>query len=128
MKLAHTRLLVGDVSACFRFYRDVLGLAVKFGTEQDTYTSFTSDQAALAIFDRAAMASAIRSEGLDAPVVDRVVLSFQVEDVDAEYLSLCARGAVPVHGATDQPEWGIRVAHFRDPAGNLVEIFEPLGS
>jgi lactoylglutathione lyase len=26
----------------------------------------------------------------------------------------------------NRPDWGIRTAHFRDPAGNLLEIYSPL--
>jgi hypothetical protein len=26
----------------------------------------------------------------------------------------------------DRPEWGIRVAHVRDPDGTLVEVNEPI--
>jgi predicted enzyme related to lactoylglutathione lyase len=31
MRLTHVRLLVDDFAACFRFYRDVAGLAPTFG-------------------------------------------------------------------------------------------------
>jgi len=27
---------------------------------------------------------------------------------------------------TEQKDWGIKVAHFRDPAGSLIEIYERL--
>ncbi len=27
---------------------------------------------------------------------------------------------------TEQKDWGIKVAHFRDPAGSLVEIYESI--
>jgi catechol 2,3-dioxygenase-like lactoylglutathione lyase family enzyme len=37
MRLTHIRLLVADYLACFRFYRDVMGLAVAWGDENGPY-------------------------------------------------------------------------------------------
>jgi lactoylglutathione lyase len=33
VRLTHVRLLVDDYDACFRFYRDMLGLEPTFGDE-----------------------------------------------------------------------------------------------
>ena len=40
MKLTHVRLLVDDAPACFRFYRDVIGLTPTWGTEAEGYADF----------------------------------------------------------------------------------------
>jgi catechol 2,3-dioxygenase-like lactoylglutathione lyase family enzyme len=40
MRLTHVRLLVDDFAACFRFYRDVVGLARTFGDETSGYADF----------------------------------------------------------------------------------------
>jgi predicted enzyme related to lactoylglutathione lyase len=56
---------------------------------------------------------------------DRSVVQLDVESVDATAAGLAARG-VEVTEPSDQPGWGIRVAHFRAPEGNLMERAEPL--
>jgi catechol 2,3-dioxygenase-like lactoylglutathione lyase family enzyme len=35
-------------------------------------------------------------------------------------------GAHVVAGPVDRSDWGIRVLYLRDPAGNLLELNEPL--
>ena len=44
-------------------------------------------------------------------------------DLDATFERLVAGGAEVVQEPTDQP-WGIRDCAFRDPAGNMIRIFE----
>jgi hypothetical protein len=49
-----------------------------------------------------------------------------VEDLDATVKKLRERGAQFVTEPKDQPNWGIRTAHLRDPDGNLIEINSPM--
>ena len=53
---------------------------------------------------------------------DEIILDFLVDDVDAEYPRLAALGVDLVLPPTTQP-WGNRSMIFRDPAGNLVNVF-----
>ena len=50
-----------------------------------------------------------------------------MEDVDAAYEALKARGVSLLRPPTDRP-WGLRTAHFADPEGNLWEIHQPIGA
>lgn len=127
-RLAYTRLLVDDYSACFRFYRDVLGLSPTFGDEESNYADFNTGDVTLALFSRAEMMEALGSEGRPGATSDGVDLIFRVDDVDASVKELEEGGVRMIAPATDHPEWGIRTAHFRDPAGTLLEIFTPLAS
>jgi uncharacterized glyoxalase superfamily protein PhnB len=54
-----------------------------------------------------------------------VILEFIVEDVDAEYERLRGRVAEFVTVPTTMP-WGNRALLFRDPDGNLVNLFTPV--
>jgi catechol 2,3-dioxygenase-like lactoylglutathione lyase family enzyme len=54
-------------------------------------------------------------------VDDGGILVLGVDDVDAALARLRAAGAEP-REVVERPEWGIRFAHARDPAGNLVEV------
>jgi catechol 2,3-dioxygenase-like lactoylglutathione lyase family enzyme len=51
-----------------------------------------------------------------------------VESVDAAYGELRAKGISFLAEPGDRSDWGIRVAHFRDPDGNLIEICHSLGA
>lgn len=118
MKLTHVRLLVDDAPACFRFYRDVMGFTPTWGTEAEGYADFdTGGGSTLAIFSRDAQADVVPLEERG----DRMMLIFGVEDLDAALAGLRERGAEP-GPVTDRPDWGIRFAHLRDPAGTLIEV------
>jgi predicted enzyme related to lactoylglutathione lyase len=123
-----TRLLVSDFAACYRFYRDVIGLEPGFGTEEDTYADFGTRATGISLFDAAEMAKAVGTTGLPPGAArhDGFCLVFGVADVDAAWGAMTAAGGAGVAGPTDHPDWGIRTAHLRDPDGNLVEINAPL--
>lgn len=131
MRLTHVRLLVSDHDACLRFYRDTLGFDLIMGGEDQVYSELKAgDGIILALFLRQAMSQAIGTQDLpaDASAQDRVVFTFEVESVDAAYERLRERGVEFVAAPKDRPEWMIRTAHFRDPAGNLIEINNPLAN
>ena len=128
MRLTHTRLLVTRFEACFEFYRDQLGLEVGFGNPGDVYADFKAGDAIIALFDRGLMAQAVGTTELpvDGQHQDRVVLSLGVDQVDETYGQLRERGVTFLNEPHDQPDWGIRVVHLRDPDGNLIELYNGL--
>jgi catechol 2,3-dioxygenase-like lactoylglutathione lyase family enzyme len=133
MSIDHMRLLVVNFAECFHFYRDMLGLKVHWGNENDTYASFTDQTGkvvTLALFARQAMAEALDLGYLpvDAVCQDRSMLIVSVEDVDAITERLQAQGVKFVAGPRDFPDWGIRSAYLRDPDGNLIELGSGLPS
>ncbi|MDT8863049.1 VOC family protein [Alkalihalobacillus sp. MEB130] len=123
MKLTHTRLLVNNYEACFHFYKNVLSFECTWGTEHSNYAQFQVGGTQLAIFDKKQMLEDLKESNdsaLDQPLHE-VALIFAVENVDEVYHSLKSK----VHFVTephDREDWGIRVAHFRDPNGTLLEI------
>lgn len=123
-----TRLLVTRFRECFRFYRDVLGLEPRFGTESDTYADFATGSTGISLFDRREMAAVLGTDDLPARTAaqDSACLVFGVDGVDAVCARLRALGVTIDAPPTDHPDWGIRTAHFRDPDGNLIEINQPL--
>jgi lactoylglutathione lyase len=116
---SQVRLLVDDTAAAFRFYSDELGLTPSFGEEGEAYASFDAGGGTVAIFDRRAQngVSPLRSPG------DGTLLVLEVDDVDSWAEQL---GNRVVAGPSDQREWGGRVVHVRDPAGNLIELFQSI--
>ncbi len=126
MQLNQVRLLVTDFDACFRFYRDVLELPVGFGEEGDVYADFKlGGDLTLALFERQEMAKAVGTTNLPATAdsQDRTVVVFGVDDLEATVTHLRAQDVEIVAEPTNRPDWGMRTAHFRDPDGNLIEIF-----
>ena len=124
MKMTHTRLLVSNFTDCFIFYRDIMEFTVMWGDENSIYADFDVNGHLLALFGKAPMANAIGAESPKPKSAqqDDVCLIFAVEDVESAYDSLKKKGVVPVNKPHSRIEWGIRCFHFRDPAGNLIEI------
>jgi len=125
MRLTHVRLLIHDYQSCFRFWRDVIGLVPVFGDESGTYAAFNSGTTRLSIFVAAEMAAVVPLQEPSPQAPDRSVVQRDVDKVDAVAGTLRVRG-VSVTEPSDQPGWGIRVAHFRDPEGNLIELAQRL--
>jgi catechol 2,3-dioxygenase-like lactoylglutathione lyase family enzyme len=118
VRLTHVRLLVDDLDACLRFYRDTMGFEVL--AQYGDYVEFRAGDAILALFPRTTMAEAVGFDPIAAG--DRTALVFHVGDVDMALADLRERGAPLAAEAQDRPEWGLRIAHVRDPDGNLVEL------
>ena len=129
MRLYSIRLLVERFDACFRFYRDVIGLRPVWGEEGGRYAEFKAgDGMSLALFKRDLMAEAVGTRDLppDARAQDRAAIILQVDDLEDTVSKLQAKGAALVTEPKDYPAWTIRAAHLRDPDGNLIELFAPL--
>lgn len=128
IRLTHIRLLVPNFAQCFRFYRDTLGFHPAWGDENGRYAEFDTGQVILALFDRSAMSAALGTgeKPLHSNAQDAHSLIFATPDVDAACRELAARGVTIETGPADHPDWGIRSAYFRDPAGNLIEINQQL--
>ncbi|GGM93558.1 VOC family protein [Streptomyces fuscichromogenes] len=124
MELAQVRLLVADFAACYRFYAEVLGLRPQSGASEGPYEKFSphAGSAGIALQDRAMMAAILGELG-DAASGHRSLVVLRVDDLDGYCEQIVGRGAVLVHGPAPMTE-RMRVAHLKDPEGNLVELQE----
>lgn len=124
MELAQVRLLVTDFAACYRFYADVLGLKPQSGTTEGPYEKFSphAGSAGIALQDRAMMAELLAEVG-DSATGHRSLVVLRVDDLDAYCAQITARGATLLHGPAPMAD-RMRVAHLKDPEGNLVELQE----
>lgn len=120
----HVRLLVAKFPICFRFYRDILGLSARFGSEDGVYTEFEAGNQIIALYRREMMAEAVGTSGKPTATEaqDKAALILTTDSVDAAAERLRAKGIALVTEPQNRPEWGVRTAHFRDPDGNLIEI------
>ncbi|AKT38564.1 VOC family protein [Chondromyces crocatus] len=131
MKLDNVRLLVVRFEEMFQFYREALGLTLTWGDASGPYASFDlPDGGTIGLFRRELMASTVGTAKLprEGEGQDRFVLILRIEDVDALAVALGQRGVALLGAPRDMPDWGLRIAHLRDPDGNLLELIQDLPS
>ncbi|WEK56097.1 MAG: VOC family protein [Candidatus Cohnella colombiensis] len=128
MKFSHVRLLVSNVQECFYFYKDVLGFDIVWGDENSPYVEFETGNTKIAINERRMIAEVVGKSNSPSEVdsQDNIALIFAVEDVDRYFRVLRDKGVNFINEPQTREDWGIRLAHFRDPAGNLIEINQGL--
>lgn len=122
MKFVSTRIITADVSRLVAFYEMVTETAAAWGNE--LFAEIPTPVGVLAIGSE--MTVPLFGPGSAEPAANRsVIIEFIVDDVDAEYERL--RGSVGdvVTPPTTMP-WGNRALLFRDPDGNLVNLFTPV--
>ena len=74
------------------------------------------------------MAAALGNIDMQLPVNcrEKVVIVIQVDNVDKVFKKLSDNGIEFINKPVDVAGWGSRVAHFRDPEDNLIEIYSEL--
>jgi predicted enzyme related to lactoylglutathione lyase len=119
MEFASIRIITADVDRLASFYELVTGVPAE--RPAPVFAQFTTAAGALAIGSTATVAML----GAQAPqpgANSSVIVEFRVDDVDAEFARLRGELADIVLEPTTMP-WGNRSALFRDPDGNLVNLF-----
>ncbi|WP_458316942.1 VOC family protein [Mycolicibacterium brisbanense] len=122
MRFVSTRIITADVLQLVTFYELVTGSAAVWGNE--LFAEIPTAVGTLAIGSDKTVP--LFGAGSAEPAANRTaIIEFIVDDVDAEYERL--RGQVPevVTEPTTMP-WGNRALLFRDPDGNLVNLFTPV--
>ncbi|MBE8991184.1 VOC family protein [Nostoc sp. LEGE 12450] len=129
LQLTHLRLLVSNYKDSFLFYRDLLKFDVDWGDEESGYAELNTGYLKLGLFKKELMAEVVPRIEQPSYIVnrDKTVLIFAVDNVDEVYNQVKNQNSIVVTEPQDRPDWGIRTAHFRDPDGNLIEIYSNLG-
>ena len=121
--LSHIRFLTTDVAADAAFYRDAVGLKQVVDVP-GVYAELDTGASRLAFYRADLMDEVLgTTAGTGA---DAVIVCLRVDNVDAEATRLKSRSVTMLREPHDQQAWYQRVAHFRDPAGRLVELWSPL--
>ncbi len=116
-----TLLFVSDLKRSRGFYENVLGLEFEHGN--DDSAAFILGADALLLLDQGGADDLLSPADVDhdTPRGARSVIVTRVDDVDALYEELSAKGVEFIRPPEDR-WWGKRCAHFKDPDGNVWEI------
>jgi predicted enzyme related to lactoylglutathione lyase len=122
MNFVSTRVITADVPRLVAFYELVTGVSAVWGNE--LFAEIPTAGATLAIGSDKTVP--LFGAGSAEPAANRsAILEFIVDDVDAEYERLREHVGPTVAEPTTMP-WGNRALLFRDPDGNLVNLFTPV--
>jgi lactoylglutathione lyase len=122
-KVDYVIVNVSDMGRSVAFYRDTLGLRLRF--ESPGWSEFETGASTLALHPgtRAAGSEASTHAG---PTAGTCSLGFSVPDLNSTYAQLSERGARFVMPPTEQANEGIRLAVCTDPDGLVISFAEPL--
>ncbi|WP_445166647.1 VOC family protein [Mycolicibacterium sp. Dal123E01] len=122
MKFISTRIITADVTRLVEFYELLTGVDAVWGSE--LFAEIPTAIGTLAIGSDKTVP--LFGAGSAEPAANRsAILEFIVEDVDAEFERLREHLDEFVTEPTTMP-WGNRALLFRDPDGNLVNLFTPV--
>ena len=109
------RIFVDDLDRARRFYGDVLKLDERSATQE--WVVYDLDGKDIVV-------EAVAPDDPERETVGRfLAVSFAVDDIEAVYRDLTARGVSFVRGP-EQQDWGGILAYPRDPDGNILTLVE----
>jgi uncharacterized glyoxalase superfamily protein PhnB len=114
-------LFVEDVDRVTAFYRDILGVEVVYTDDVSAALRMEGQDFAIVALSEGVKMLNEDVLGVKKGAGHRVMLCADVEDVDAVYESLVAKGVKFINPPEDK-HWGWRTAYFADPEGNVWEL------
>ncbi len=121
MLVNYAIVFVSDMSRSVAFYRDVVGLTLKF--ESPGWTEFATEGATLALH-KSAVPAPSEPEPAELPA-GRCRTGFQVPDLDEFHQRMVSHDVPCVEPPADV--FGARVAQYRDPDGMAFSVGEARG-
>lgn len=122
MNFASVRIITDDVDRLVEFYEKVMGVSAERPTPVFSELIVPSCTLAIGHSQTAQLFGAGSVVGANNHTV---IIELRVDDVEAEYVRLKSFVDNWVMGPTTMP-WGNRSILFRDPDGNLLNLFEPV--
>ena len=110
MRIAYVNLFVRDLDRALAFYRDALGLELRYASAAFGYASFAAGPIRLGI--------AVDRPDQGVLVGRHSGIGFEVDDLDAEHRRLVDLGVTFPMAPARQP-WGATMALVADPDGNV---------
>jgi len=105
-----------DLNNLLPFYRDIVGLPVGLDTPGFVVLGESHEPA---------LALGTHSE-VHGPAAEpaRHTVAFETDDIDAEFARLKEQGVEFIEEPTAPGDTGVRVATFKDPEGNLIQLLQ----
>jgi len=127
--ISTVHILVDDPDAALAFYRDTLGLSVKFQVEQGgfrwiTLVSESQPEIGIVLSQPHAGRSQEDGDAIAAQLAkgELYPVHFRVDDLDGSFARIAGTPGVEVLSEPASQPWGVRDAAVRDPAGNRLRI------
>ena len=129
ISISTVHILVDDPDAALAFYRDTLGLTVKFEVEQGgfrwiTLVSESQPEIGIVLSQPHAGRSQEDGDAIAAQLAkgELYPVHFRVDDLDESFAKIAETPGVEVLSEPASQPWGVRDAAVRDPAGNRLRI------
>ena len=129
ISISTVHILVDDPDAALAFYRDTLGLTVKFQVEQGgirwiTLVSDSQPEIGIVLSQPHAGRSQEDGDAIAAQLAkgELYPVHFRVDDLDGSFAKIAETPGVEVLSEPASQPWGVRDAAVRDPAGNRLRI------
>jgi catechol 2,3-dioxygenase-like lactoylglutathione lyase family enzyme len=127
--LSTVHILVDDPDAALLFYRDALGLTVRFEVANDgfrwiTLGSDSQPEVGIVLSEPHAGRSQEDGDALAAMLAkgEMYPAHFRCDDLDTIFDKVATTPGVEVLQEPASQPWGVRDAAVRDPAGNRIRI------
>ncbi len=120
MRVNYAIVFVSNMDRSVAFYRDVIGLRLKF--ESPVWTEFATDGATLALHTSHERAEDDTDGDSDGVPAGRCRPGLQVPDLDEFPRRMLAHDVPCIQNPTDV--FGTRVAEYRDPDGLAISVGE----
>jgi predicted enzyme related to lactoylglutathione lyase len=122
VKFISTRIITADINRLVDFYEMVTEVSAVWGNE--LFAEIPTPIGTVAIGSDKTVP--LFGGGSAEPAANRsAIVEFIVDDVDVEFKRLRERVAEIATEPTTMP-WGNRALLFRDPDGNLINLFTPV--
>ena len=113
-QMDYTMIVVSDMSRSVRFYRDTLGIPLKF--ESPDWTEFATGSTTLALHS-GGVPHEYHDTGDQSKTAGSCSIGFNVDDLDKTYEELNAKGVRFVMPPTAREGQGLKLAVAIDPDG-----------
>ena len=126
-KLTYACVLTRNIQALAAFYTGVLRAEPRWN---GPYAEFSTEPGIFCLWSLDAYAEIAVRSSLPQPGAGAIMLEFEVDDVDAEFMRLQQSAGFKLDFILSPTTmaWGNRSIYFRDPDGNVVNFFTRVDS
>ena len=116
-RVDYVMIMVSNMSRSVQFYRDTLGIPLKF--ESPDWTEFDTGDTVLALHGGGKLGSQPKE-----PSAGTASIGFHTANVEEKYLKLKQKGVIFTMPPTERKDEGIKLAVCLDPDGLPISIAE----